>query len=224
MGKYVVIGLGRFGATVAEELARLGQEVIAIDDDIAHVEAIKDQVALAVRMDATDEQALVAQGVRGADCAVIGMGSGFEANALATMLCRRIGIGRIVSRTVGQMQERILSLIGADEVINPERECGRRLAHRLVNPLGLEHHAIAEGYSFAQMEAPPTLVGRQLRDLDLRKRYEVNIVAIRRRVREAGSDSPETRIVMPDSGTIVEEGDVLVLIGADAGIARLLTG
>jgi trk system potassium uptake protein TrkA len=150
------------------------------------------------------------------------MGSGFEANALVTMLCRPIGWGRMVSRTMEHLQDRSPSLVRADDVIHTERECGRRLAHWAVNPLGLKHHALAEGCSFTPMEAPAAAIGRTLRDLELRKRHDVNIVAIRHRAAEVGTEGPATRLVMPESATVIEKGDASILIGADAGVARLL--
>ena len=122
MNRFAVIGLGRFGSRLASNLAAAGAEVIAIDRSRQIVEDLRDKVTLAIALDATDEQALRIQGVDQVDCAVVGIGQDFEANALTTALLKSLGVARVVSRAGNQMQAEILTRIGADGVVKPEDE------------------------------------------------------------------------------------------------------
>ena len=126
MERFAVIGLGRFGSRLAKNLAASGAEVIAIDRDRMIVEELRDQVTLAIAMDATDEQALKIQGIDKVDCAVVGMGHNFESNALATVLLKSMRVKRVISRAGNDMQAQILKRIGADSVVSPEDESADR--------------------------------------------------------------------------------------------------
>ena len=130
MKRFVVIGLGRFGRRLARELTEAGHEIIAIDTREALVERVRDEVALAVCLDATEPEALKSQGVDKVDAAVVAIGEDFEANALATATLKSLGVGRVISRASSDIQRRILDRIGADQVIFPEEEMAVRLAYK----------------------------------------------------------------------------------------------
>ncbi|MCK4602678.1 MAG: TrkA family potassium uptake protein [Phycisphaerae bacterium] len=222
MERYAVIGLGRFGQRLATLLAGAGAEVIAIDQNRDLIEAIRDRVSLAVCLDSTDEQALRAQGIDKVSVAVVGIGSAFEASALTTVMLKQIGVGRVIVRATTSIRAQILSRIGADDIVNPERESAERWRNRLLAPSIMERIELAEGFSLVQVAAPQGFYNKTLQELDVRKKYEVNVVAIRRTVTEANSEGiKQTRqfvLSVPMAGTKIEPGDVLLLIGSDDAI------
>jgi len=225
MERFAVIGLGRFGSRLAKNLAASGAEVIAIDRDRQIVEELRDQVTLAIAMDATDEQALKIQGIDQVDCAVVGVGHNFEANALATVLLKSMRIKRVISRSGNDMQAQILRRIGADSVVSPEDEAADRWAHRLMAPFVIDHVELAENYALIQMAVPEPWQGRTLAELDLRRKHKVTVVAIRRRVQtssESGIDSYEERIVdVPLPSSRLTSEDTLVIAGFNEDLAKL---
>ena len=218
--RYAVVGLGRFGIRLARHLADAGAEVIAVDQDAGLVEEIRDHVTLAVVLDATDEAALVAQGLDKVDAAIVGIGANFEAACLATSILKRLGVPRVISRATNRARGEILSRIGADEVINPEAEAAERWAERLAMPHIIEKIDLGQSHSLVQIRSPDSWAGRTLEQLNVRKKHKVNVVAIRRLlIDRAGMyiiDMP-----MPDSR--IEMGDLLFVVGANEDIANLPT-
>ncbi|MBI4576622.1 MAG: TrkA family potassium uptake protein [Planctomycetes bacterium] len=212
--KVAVLGLGRFGRVLARALARAGVEVLAADKDPQLVERVKDQVALAVRMDTSDERSLREHGLAKMDAVVVAIGEHFEANVLTTATLKQIGARRIITRHVEEVQGRILSLVGADEVIAPEDDAALRLAQRLVTPNVIEWVDFGEGFAAMQVETPSHFVGRDLKDLDLRNKYQVNVVAIRK-----GKDG-KARVPLPD--TVIEAGDVIIVVGTEEALEELM--
>jgi trk system potassium uptake protein TrkA len=225
--RFAVVGLGRFGSRLAKNLAAAGAEVIAIDRDRRVVEELRDQVTLAIALDATDEQALRLQGVDQVDCAIVGIGANFEANALTTALLKSIGVTTVVSRAGNDMQAQILSRIGADSVVKPEDEAADRWGHRLLAPYMIDHIELGAGYALVQLAAPDDWTGKTLAELDLRRRFNVTIVAIRR-PRPAGGGAPagardqmEQIVDVPLPSSRLDEGDTIVIAGFDKDLERL---
>jgi len=227
MERFAVIGLGRFGMRLATLLAEAGAEVVAVDRQRDLVEDVRDRVAVAVCMDAMDEQALRAQGIDKVDVAIVGIGTSFEDAALTTSLLKAIGVPRVISRAVSNTRAQILSRIGADDIVNPEKEAADRWCHRLLAPTIMERLVLAEGFSLVQVAAPEGFFDKTLKELAIRNRYEVNVVAIRRTVQEIDDEGRTTTrqfiisVPMPDS--VIKPGDVLLLIGADEAIAGFPT-
>ncbi len=225
MDRFAVIGLGRFGSRLARRLAAAGAEVIAIDQDRRVVEEIRDQVTLAVSLDATDEQALKVQGVDQVDCAIVGIGHDFEANALATVMLKSLRVKRVVSRAGNAMQAKILARIGADAVVSPEDETADRWSYRLLAPFLIDHIELGEGYALVQMAVPGEWQDHSLSDLDLRRKYNITVVAIKRRVEAStptGADAYEERVVdVPMPSSRLGKEDVLVIAGFDRDLERL---
>ena len=223
--RFAVIGLGRFGSRLARNLAEAGAEVIAIDRDRTIVEELRDQVTLAIALDATDEQALKVQGVDQVDCAIVGIGHNFEANALTTVLLKSLRVERVISRAGNDMQAQILSRIGADAVVKPEDEAADRWGHRLLAPFMIDHVELGEGYALVQMAAPSDWRGKTLAELDLRRRHGVTVVAIKRRVETAsptGAVTYEERVVdVPMPSSRLGPDDILVIAGFDRDLERL---
>ncbi|MBN2210492.1 MAG: TrkA family potassium uptake protein [Sedimentisphaerales bacterium] len=219
MRRFAVIGLGRFGGQLARALARGGSEVIAIDKDRKLVEAISNDVAVAVRLDSTDEEALRAQGVDKVDVAVVGIGQDFANNILTTVTLKSLGVKRICARAEQPTHGKILRRIGADEIIYPEEESALRWAFKLATPQISEKLEFAPGFSLAQYSAPAGFHGKSLAELNLRKKYRVNLISLRR---AAEGESGEGEIIsVPLPETIIHAGDTLWLVGADDDMANL---
>ncbi len=219
MERFAIIGLGRFGYRLATLLAEAGAEVIAVDRRRDIIEQVRDKVTLAVCLDSTDENALKAQGIDKADVAVVGIGAAFEDSALTTVLLKQIGVPRVISRATTGVRAQILTRIGADDIVNPERESADRWRNRLLAPSIMERIELAEGYSVTQIAAPQSFFGKSLQELDIRKKHQVNVVAIRRTQAETDAEGiRRTRqfvISVPMADTKIEEGDILLLIGSD---------
>jgi len=228
MERFAVIGLGRFGMRLAVSLADAGAEVIAIDRSRELVEQVKDRVALAVCLDATDEEALRAQGIDKVDVAIVGIGTNFEESVLSTVILKQIGVPRVISRATTTTRGHVLARVGANDIVNPERESADRWRSRLLAPAVLERTVLAEGYSLVQVQAPASFHDRSLADLAVNTRYRVLVVAIRRTVQEEEGGgqvgSREVVITAPGPDSVVRPDDVLVLIGSDQAIEGFPTG
>ena len=226
MKRFAVIGLGRFGKKLAIALAMSGADVIAIDKDRNEIESIRDQVSHAVRLDSTDEESLKAQGVNKADVAIVGIGQGtgrgFEAAVLTVVNLRQMGIKQIYARAEDIIAGEVFSKIGATDVIYPEIESAQRWAYKLIAPQIGEKIDFAPGYSLARVKAPASFDGKTIKDLQLRQKYKVNLVAITRDDADAGKKGDAVGIInvpMPD--TVIYAGDILMVAGSDTDLAKL---
>lgn len=213
-----VIGLGNFGAAVARTLARRGTQVLCVDRDMDKVRAIKDDVTHAVQADATDEEALRAVGMAEADTVVISLGSDMATSLLAGMIVQELGVGHLVVKAVNPLHARLLAKLGVERVVFPEQDTGRRVADLLLTPRMVDHLELAEGFAIDEILPPDHFAGRSIRELDVRSRYGVTIVAIRRARRQPGE--PEV-LVNPDVDEKIRRDDVLVVIGGTAGLEKL---
>jgi len=223
MRRFAVIGLGRFGQKLAIALAMSGAEVIAIDRDRNEVELIRDQVSLAVRLDSTDEEALKSQGVDKADVAIIALGQeSFEAAILTVVNLRQTGIKQIYARAESLIAGEVFSKVGATDVIYPEIESAQRWAYKLIAPQIGEKIDFAPGYSLARVKAPPSFDGKTVMDLQLRQKYNVNLVLIKRSDEARAKKSEKGSIInVPMPGTVVYQDDILMVAGSDADLASL---
>ncbi|NLW82859.1 MAG: TrkA family potassium uptake protein [Phycisphaerae bacterium] len=223
MKRFVVIGLGRFGKKLAIALAMSGAEVIAIDRERDIIEDIRDQVSLAVRLDSTDEDAMRAQGVEKADVAIVGMGErgrGFESAILTVVNLKQMGVPQIYARAADLTAGQVFSAVGATDVIYPEIETAQRWAYRLIAPHIEEKIDFAPGYSLARVKAPAGFEGKTVMELQLRQKYNVNLVAIKRS-EENVKDDGERVINVPMPETVIYADDVLMIAGSDFDLARL---
>jgi len=228
MKRFAVIGLGRFGKKLAIALAMSGAEVIAIDKDRNEIELIRDQVSLAVRLDSTDEEALKAQGVDKVDVAIVGIGQGggggegFESAILTVVNLRQMGVKQIYARAEDLIAGEVFSKVGATDVIYPEIESAQKWAYKLIAPQIGEKIDFAPGYSLARIKAPASFDGKTLMDLQLRQKYNVNLVAIKRGEHSKTKKQEKGQIInVPMPSTIIYQDDILMVAGSDADLAKL---
>ncbi len=209
--EFAVIGLGRFGSSLAATLTRLGAEVLAIDVDEEQVRNLASVVTQAVQADATDKNVLQELGIRNFDVAIVAM-SAFEASLLVTLYLKEFGARRVVVKAASEVHGKILQQIGADSVIFPEKDMGERLAFSLVSGSVIDHIELADDYTVAEIVIPPALAGKTLRNLDMRNRFGLTVMAIKRSGIVNMSHSPDQAL---------HEGDILVAIGPTHGVQRL---
>lgn len=224
MKQFAVIGLGRFGSSVAKTLSEKGYEVLAIDSNEQEVQDISELVAHAVTIDATDEKALKAVGIEHVDCAIVGIGADIEASILVTVTLKEIGIKEIVARAMTEIHGKVLEKIGATKVIFAERDMGIRLANTLVSPEIIEHIDLSPEYSIFELSPPKDFIGKSLKELDIRAKYNLNVIAMKRKVKvktQKGFEEHEELNISPTANDVVTENDKLIVIGTDEAIAKL---
>ena len=226
MARYGVIGLGRFGMTVAKILAENGMEVIAIDKNQDLVNEVSSIVTFAVCMDSTDEDALRAQNLNETDAVIIGIGSNIEECILTAAILKKIGVGIIYAKIESELHGRILKLIGVQHTLLPEEMVGNQLARTLISRNVLEYINLSSGHIVVEMVAPKEFVGKPLQELALPSKRGVNVVAIKYNylsVTEDGQNVIENRLNdMPGANDIINEGDVLILLGPKGNIDKLI--
>ncbi len=221
MKRFAVIGLGRFGKKLAIALSMSGAEVIAIDRDRTVVDQIRDQVSHAVRLDSTDEEALKAQGVGKVDVAIVGMGQGgrtFESAIMTVVSLKAMGVKQILARAQSLTAGQVFSAVGATGVVYPEIETAQRWAYKLIAPQIGEKIDFAPGYSLASVTAPASFHDKTVKELQLRQKYNVNLVAVKRG-EEGGEKENIINVPMPD--TIIYAGDILMVAGSDKDLVTL---
>lgn len=221
MKSFAVIGLGRFGKKLAIALSMSGAEVIAIDRDRTVVDEIRDQVTHAVRLDSTDEEALKAQGVEKVDAAIVGMGQGgrtFESAIMTVVSLKSMGVKKIYARAQSLTTGQVFLAVGATEIVYPEIETAQRWAYKLIAPHIGDKIDFAPGYSLARVESPEIFDGKTVMDLQLRQKYKVNLVAIRRMSEGEGKGEV---INVPLPSTVINSGDILMIAGSDKDLAKL---
>jgi trk/ktr system potassium uptake protein len=214
--RFAVIGLGQFGARLAGNLAAAGHEVIGIDKDPQRVQSMRDRVTLAVAMDASDEQALRAQGVDNVDAAIVSVGGDFQAITLTTVILKQMGVPRVISRAATSISAQVLARIGADEVVMPEEESADRWTHKLVSPQFLKQVELDAGHSLVEMKTPKDWVGQTLIGLKMRTAMGLHVVAIR-----GPSGSGEGSVRMPTATEPLKAEDTLMLMGLDEDLTEL---
>ncbi|EPB9411825.1 TrkA family potassium uptake protein [Clostridium perfringens] len=210
--QFVIIGLGRFGSSVAKTLYALGHDVLAIDSNEDLVQEISDSVTHAVQMDATDENALRTLGLRNFDVAVVTIGANIQASVMATLLVKDMGIKYIIAKGNSDLHAKFLYKIGADRVILPEKDMGVRVAHNLVSSSILDYIELSPDYSIIEIESPKEWYGKSMKELSLRSKYGINVMAIKR--------NNEVNI-SPDADDVINKDDIVVAIGSAEDLTKL---
>ncbi|WP_275896013.1 potassium channel family protein [Aeribacillus pallidus] len=209
--EFAVIGLGRFGGSICRTLSEEGAEVLAIDVDEDRVNEFANIVSHAVVADTTDEAVLKSLGIRNFDHVIVAIGDNIQASILTTIMLKELGVKHITVKAQNDYHEKVLSKIGADTVVHPERDMGRRLAHNLLSNNVLDYLELSEEHSIVEIAANRNIAGYSLIELDIRAKYGINIVAIKRN---------NEIIVSPQATEVIKAGDILIVIGADVDIDR----
>ena len=209
---YAVIGLGRFGTAVADRLYALGNEVLVVDESPEQVQKMESRVTYAVVADARDEAVLRSLGMRNYDCAIVAIGSDLAASVVITMNLKELGVPQVICKATDETQKRALEKIGADKVMIPEREAGVKLAQAVTSSSILDFIELSDQYGIAEVQLPESWAGKSLRELNIRAKYGVNIIAIR----ENGKIN-----VVPAVDEALQAGCVLVAVGANEKLTRL---
>jgi trk system potassium uptake protein TrkA len=211
----VVIGLGRFGLSLARTLGALGHEVLALDKDEKNVQNVAQQVTNAVQADVTSESVLKTLGINNFDIAIVAIGVEIQSNILATILLKKLGVPWVIARANDELHGSILEKIGADSVIYLEDEMGSRVAHLATLTGVSDYLSIAPGYGIAELKAPPALLDKSLADAGLvyQGEWEVAVLLMRR---------GEEVIVNPGRFEKIQAEDILILTGSDEKIEKLL--
>jgi trk system potassium uptake protein TrkA len=218
---YAVVGLGTFGRQVAEVLAGKGGAVIALDSDPVLVERVKETVTQAVHVDSTDEEALSNVELGEVDVAIVAIGDNVEASILTTALLKKMAVPHVVARSVSDLHQQVLRQVGADEVVNIEVDEGTRIATRLIAPDILDRIPVSSDISVAELHVAPAIVGATLDQLDLRAKYRINIVSIKRtriEVDELGNPNRKDSVVFPGPDDTLEAHDTILVVGRNADI------
>ena len=210
--QFVVIGLGRFGYSIAKTLHSLDYDVLAIDRSEDIVQQISDEVTHAVQLDATDENALKSLGVRNFDVAIVAIGEDIEASIMVTLLLKELGVKYIMAKAQNEKHEKVLQKIGADRVILPEKEMGIRIANNLSTTNILDYIELSPDYSIMEVKALKEWENKTLKELRLRSTYGINIVAIKR-----GEDVR----ISPLAEDIIMEDDIIITIGTQKTFNKL---
>lgn len=214
MKSFAVIGLGRFGTHLALTLADNGHQVLVIDKEESKVEALSDYVTNAVIGDPTDKDVLEAAGITEYDCAVVAISNDMESSILITLLLEEAGVRRIVARAVSDNHAKVLEKVGADLVVFPEKDMGEKLAYKLDKNNVLEYIEFSDDYSVAEIMVPVRWVGKTLRELDLRRNYRVNVIAVIK-------EHPHKIQINPDPDDAFEATDTIAIIGKNEDIDKV---
>ena len=212
MKTYVVIGLGRFGSSLAKQLCMLGAEVLAMDVRSSLVQQLAGDVTQAVVGDAQDKEVLRSLGVRNFDCAVIAIGDNLAASVLITMNLKELGVPYIVCKAHDETHRRVLEKLGVDRVVIPEQEHAQRLARTLNSHNVLDYIELSEDFGILDVPAPKSWIGKSLRELNVRAKLGVTIIAV-----ENGGKTN----VSPTADYAVGEGDTLVMLGDNVALEKV---
>ncbi len=210
--EFAVIGLGRFGTSLALELVHRGYTVLGIDHNRELVQSLADELTQVVALDATDEDALRAVDITSFDTVVVAIGSSLENNLMTTLALKTLHVRHIICKAQNEKQRTALLAVGANEVVLPEQESAHRLAYALTMPLFIGQIPLGDQYSITELNLPPSFVGRNLRELDLRSRFGVTVMAVERQ---------DEVVLSPPADFVFREGDELTVLCTNQQVERL---
>jgi trk system potassium uptake protein len=225
-GKFAVIGLGHFGFAVAKKLADKGAEVLAIDKNMERVELLKDEVAYAVALDATDIKALNSQNVADMDAVLVAIGENIEGLLLTTVLLLEMGVKRLIARAISPQQRLILEKIGVKEIISPEEEVGWMVAEMLVNPSVSAFMKLPDNYEIAEIKTPKRIVKKSIGEIRLDTNYDLQLISIKRYYEEyiEGRQAMVQHLVRNfNHETLINATDTLIVMGRHQDIDKFIT-
>ena len=211
--QYAVIGLGKFGYAVAQTLSQAGKQVLAVDKDQELVQEIADYVTYAARADVTDSRVFESLGISNMDVVIIGISEDMESSILATLQAKEAGVPLVIAKGMNQMHAKILKKIGADRVVMAESETGIRLGKNLISGGFQDFFMLSDSFSMVELAVPDSWINHNLEELNLRKKYEINVIAIKKGETICVSIHPEENLCM---------GEILILAGENKALAKLM--
>ncbi|WP_458785495.1 potassium channel family protein [Vallitalea sediminicola] len=215
MGKkrdFVVFGLGKFGQSVAQTLSKNGCDVLAIDKNEAIIQDIASSVTHAVQADVTDQDALSALGVRNFDAAIIAISNDMQSSIMATILVKELGVPYVLAKAQNDIHKKVLEKVGADKVVFPEREIGVRIANNLISENFVDYIELSEDYSIVEVSILDEWIGKSLKELDMRAKFGMNVMAIRQGANISITPGPDVTL---------KDGDILVVIGSNNDLKKI---
>lgn len=215
--RYCVIGLGNFGFHVVKNLYKQGMEVIAIDVDKEKVQKVQDCSSYAILGDAAKKEFLLAQGIGEMDAVVVSTGERSHLSTLITLYLKEMKVPRILVKAVSEDHGRILERVGATEVIYPEKDMAAKTARALASPNIMDFIPLAEEYSISEVDPPAHFIGKNLIELDLRKKFQVTVIAVKDMI-------SDQFIAVPRPDYVIKDSDLLILIGKMADIEKSMRG
>lgn len=213
MKQFIVLGLGRFGSAVATTLAEMGYEVLGVDTDVERVNDLKNKITEVVQADISDEKVLTELGAKNFDAAIVGVGSNLESSILTTIILKEMGIKYIIAKAQNNFHAKVLEKIGVDKIVFPERDMGIRIARSLITPNIKDYIELEPDYSVIEIEAPSDFEDKTLSELDLRNKYGINVLAIKR---------DNNFNISPHAKDVIKKGDFLIVIGETEKITKLV--
>jgi len=210
--QYIVVGLGRFGRAIAETLCQDGAEVLGVDCKMDMVERMRDELTQTIQMDAMDRDALETLGVQDFDIVFVTMGSDIRASGTIVLLLKELGARRVIAKAHDEFHGRMLEKLGADQVLFPERDMGRRVAHSLISGNVIEYMELSTRYSMAEIRPKPEWIGKTLKELAMRSSLDINVVVIR---------SGDAVNAMPQPETRISQGDVMLVVISENALKEM---
>lgn len=210
--QFAIIGLGRFGSNMAKALHKMGYEVLAVDKSMQKVQEFSDEVTHVVQADATDENALRALGILNFDVVVVAIGEDVQSNIMTTLQLKEIGVKYIVATARNTLQMKLLEKIGANRVVSPERDMARRVAYNLASTSVMDYIELSPQFSIVEITVPKAFLNKTLAESNIRAKYGINIVAIKR---------ADHLIISPLPSEKLKEHDIAVVVGSNEGINGL---
>lgn len=223
--KYIIIGLGNFGASLAEKLTQQGNEVIGIDSSMSKVTALKEKINHTICLDATDEQTVSDLPLKNTDIVMICIGEDQGTNVLATALFKNLGVKRLISRSINSLHEKILRAIGVDEIVRPEEETAERWSKKLCLKGVVDSFELNKNYSVVEVKTPDFLVGKTIKEVGFRKNHGIVILTIIQQTEETGFLGKSTTVStvqgIPQLETVLQKDDILVLYGSNKDLSKI---
>ncbi len=225
MKQFAVIGLGDFGFNVVEALSKGEAQIIAVDNDPAKVARVKDLSTHALQLDSTNEEALLEAGIPEVDAAVICIGRNLQDNILTTAILKRLGVSEIIVRASSALHEQILREIGATRIVNPEKDLGIRVGRQLLFSKLEDSVDLSQGYVLADVKIPKQFIGKTLGEIQLRKKYKLNVIAIKK-TKKLGRRAQDQSVVqeynsLPEANDVLDADCLLVVVGQKEDIDRI---
>lgn len=207
---FAVIGLGSFGRSVAEELIALDADILCIDSREDRINKISKIAQNAVICDSTDEEALRDLGLGNIDHVIICIGNDIQASIMTTLIAKDLGVKKVTVKVLNEYHAKVVERVGAEEIIYPERQMGRRFARRIISDSILEVLELTSDFSYVEVVTPKDFVGKTIIELDVRRNYGVNVVSVKR----------GNQIITPTAAGEIEEEDILMIVGSNKEIAK----